>query len=582
MRLKGAVATLVFIMLLRHRHTFALFYPLVLWLAIGIGLVGCASGPRFVDSGASPKNDPAGWKFEQAPTSAASTPASTLPGIPIRLGHKGVQKWINYFTGRGRRYMHRYLERSQRYLGPMKKILREEGLPEDLVYLQFVESGFSSHAHSPAAAVGYWQFIRGTARRYALRVDSYVDERRDPVQSTRAAAQYFSYLYNMFGDWYLAMAAYNWGEGRVRRMVRKYNSKDYFAMARRRKMPRETREYVPKFMAAIEIAHHPKKYGFNNLNYQAPLSFDVVEVMEPISLHTWAKKLDVKYAEIKKLNPKYRTDYVPVGKGEIVELRVPQGMKEQGALALKDSRARKPRILAQGTWRYRIRRGDNLSTLARRYGTSVRKLLALNNMSKRSILRVGRHLRIPYRGGTRYVVAQQNARSREVLSSGNSTKHRVYRGETLSGIARRHKTTVAALQRVNALGRSTTIRVGQILKVPNRVTAPAVVHASGSTHRVRRGDTLYDLARRYRTSVQALRKANNLGRVSLIRAGQSLNIPGRRVLQSASTKKVHRVRKGDTISHVATRYGVSLWDILRLNNLRKSSVIFPGQVLRIR
>ncbi|MCB0362478.1 MAG: lytic transglycosylase domain-containing protein, partial [Bdellovibrionales bacterium] len=235
-----------------------------------------------------------------------SSPAQT-ENIPIEV-NKQVQKWVNYFQGRGRRYMETYLERSSRYLPMMKAELRKQGLPEDLVYVSLIESGFSHKANSHAAAVGYWQFIRETGKIYGLRIDQFVDERRDPVLSTQAAARYFKALHNLFGNWYLALASYNTGENRVKRLVMKHFTRDFWELAKRRRLPRETANYVPKFIAATLIAKSPELYGFKNLSYEPEFAHESIELEKPISLQKLASGMSaVSYEELHRLNPMFRT-----------------------------------------------------------------------------------------------------------------------------------------------------------------------------------------------------------------------------------------------------------------------------------
>ena len=177
-----------------------------------------------------------------------SDSGSDLDALPLEV-NRNVLQWIDYFQGRGRPHMERYLQRSTRYMPIMKKILKDNGLPEDLIYIALIESGFSSTAHSSAAAVGYWQFIKGTGRRYGLGIDSYIDERRDFVKSTQAAADYFKGLYNLFGAWYLAIASYNVGENRVKNLVMKNKTRDFWKLARENRLPDETSNYVPKILS---------------------------------------------------------------------------------------------------------------------------------------------------------------------------------------------------------------------------------------------------------------------------------------------------------------------------------------------
>ena len=240
-----------------------------------------------------------------------------------------VEVWIQYFTGRGRDNMKLYLERSTRYMQLMRSVLRESGLPDKLVYVAMIESGFSSKARSRAHAMGYWQFIEPTGRRYGLKVNHFVDERRDPLLSTQAAGEYLKDLYSLFGSWYLAMASYNAGEYRVNRAMMKYYTRDFWRLRKNKSIPRETREYVPKFMAAYLIAQNPKKYGFHSLNYQKPIQFESVAVHQPVSLKKLAKNLSLQYKDLRLLNPKYVTEYVPMEKKGATVIRVPLGFSEK-------------------------------------------------------------------------------------------------------------------------------------------------------------------------------------------------------------------------------------------------------------
>ena len=204
--------------------------------------------------------------------------------------HHKVDLWIRYFTGTGRELMQNYLERSTRYISLMKAIIKNQGLPEDLVYVALIESGFNSKAHSRSNAVGYWQFIKSTGRRFGLRIDHFVDERRDPELSTRAAVEFFKDLYSLFGSWHLSMASYNAGEYRVNRAMMKHYSRDFWHLIAKKSLPSETSNYVPKFIAARRIAADPAKYGFSTLQYQERLQYDTIPIIQSISL----KKLSAK------------------------------------------------------------------------------------------------------------------------------------------------------------------------------------------------------------------------------------------------------------------------------------------------
>ncbi|MBU4484917.1 lytic transglycosylase domain-containing protein, partial [bacterium] len=234
--------------------------------------------------------------------------------VPIIINEEVIQQ-INYFQGNGRRHFERYLERSGRYVPMMRKILKEHGLPEDLVYLALIESGFNLKAHSRARAVGPWQFIYWTGHRYGLKVDTWVDERCDPVKATHAAAGYLKALYNEFGDWYLAMAGYNAGEGKIRNAIKRYHSRDFWTLSGEgnRYLKPETRNYVPKFIAAVLMAKNPEEFGFDHVKLQPPLEYETVEIDSQTEIKVIAKLADTSVETIESLNSELRRWATPPG-----------------------------------------------------------------------------------------------------------------------------------------------------------------------------------------------------------------------------------------------------------------------------
>jgi len=370
-----------------------------------------------------------------------------------------VKKWENYFTGRGRQSMNRYLDRLPRYEALMKGILKEEGVPEELIYVALIESGFNSVARSHARAVGYWQFMRGTGKAYGLKQNWLVDERRDPVYSTRAAAAYLKGLYQAFGSWHLAMSSYNAGEHRVLRAVMGNMTREFWELHQRKQLPRETRDYVPKFIAAAKIASNPAKYGFSHVVGQAPFSFEEIKTTKGISLSKFAKNTGVSVAEIKRLNPTFKTDYAPIYRGTTTSIRVPIGRKKMALAALSKSYSTKKYVASSGKSYHRVKRGDNLSVIAKRYRTSVSTLKRLNGLTSRSIIRPGRKIKLP--GST--VVASSKRRSSKVsgqkLLAGKS--YRVRSGDNLSNIARRFDVSIRSLKKWNNLY-SSKIKIGQV------------------------------------------------------------------------------------------------------------------------
>ena len=424
-----------------------------------------------------------------------------------------VDKWINYFQTAGQDRMETYLSRSTRYILMMKNVLREYRLPEDLVYVAMIESGFSSMARSSANAVGYWQFIEGTGRRYGLKVNSYVDERRDPVLSTRAAAEYFKDLYGAFGSWHLALASYNTGEYRVGRSVIRYYTRDFWYLSSKRSLPRETVNYVPKFIAAVRISKNPKKFGFDKIDYQAPLEYDTVKLDFPVSLKKVAEKIGIEYKEMQQLNPRYRGEYVPVEEETII--RIPVGKQALVTSLLAECRMKKPKFVYSDHYWYRVRRGDTLYRLARRNKTTISTIRRMNKMSTRSILRAGRRIKLPY-----YNRVVQRKRNYTLAGS-----HIVKRGESLSAIAKRYKVKIGKLKKMNNLLSASVIHPGQVLKLVENKKRVLASSPSGKIHTVRRGETLIGIAKKYNVSLPLLMKKNELNFKSILVAGKRIIIP---------------------------------------------------------
>lgn len=488
-----------------------------------------------------------------------------------------VDKWVRYFQGRGRPYMEQYLSRSGRYLPMMKNVLRENGLPEDLVYIALIESGFSPRAHSKANAVGYWQFIRSTGKRFGMQIDTFTDERRDPVLSTRAAAEYFKALHNLLGDWHLAMASYNVGEGRVKRAVAKYRTKNFWELLKKRRaLPAETRNYVPKFIAATMIAKDPAKYGFPNIEYQDPLSYETVALQSPISLTKLATNLSVDVEELKLLNPKFRTDFVPIARGNETVIRIPVGRASDALAALSMSVTSQPKILQAEYYFYRVRRGDNLSTIARRHRTTVSQLRRLNDLSNRTLLRVGRRLKVPDPGGegVQYVTGDEEARTPSssgpvlAIQRKQKTYHVVRRGENLSVIARRYNLSMQEILSLNNLSNRSIIRKGQKLKVRPEPTSPSPKSAM-------KGKT--------RSIALASFKSNSAGKAHKVSKEIGKSTSGRHVAATSSrnTARKHVVRRGETLYEVSKKYGLSLNQLAKANNVRVNYRVLAGEKLLI-
>ncbi|HEX7088793.1 MAG TPA: LysM peptidoglycan-binding domain-containing protein [Longimicrobiales bacterium] len=362
-----------------------------------------------------------------------------------------VDYWIRFLRTKNHARTRLWLERSGRYAPMIRRELRARNMPQDLVYLALIESGFSPRAYSRAHAVGIWQFIAETGRRYGLEISPYVDERRDPIAATRAALDYLQDLYRRFGSWYLAAAAYNTGENRVERILRQRlggaRGHDSLFWKIDQYLPRETRDYVPLMLAAAHIAKEPHKYGFRNLKYHPPLEFDTVHVPGGVSLETAARAAGVGVGVVQELNPHLVRRMTPPGRAWT--LRIPRGRRD----LFVQNFARMPREERLAVVHHTVRRGETLSHIALRYGTTVQALRAANGWVHPRRLQVGQRLRVPTHGRV-----QRTARAA-------ARTHRVRRGDTLWDLARRYGVTIRQLQRWNGLGRRTRIYVGQVLRV---------------------------------------------------------------------------------------------------------------------
>jgi peptidoglycan lytic transglycosylase D len=300
-----------------------------------------------------------------------------------------VRYFIDTFCGKLRDFFVQALARSGKYIPMMATVLQDAGLPEDLVYLSLIESGFSTSAYSRAKAVGPWQFIRATGVRYGLRIDDWVDERRDPVKSTRAAAAYLKDLHQQFGEWFLAAAAYNAGERRVETALQRTNTSDYWDLTQRKtQLKLETRNYVPKFIAAALIAGEPEKYGFADLVYEAPVDYDEVTTHKPLTLTTIARLAQTTVANVKDLNPALVRNMTPPSEQGFT-LRLPTGSGEIFTQSYKNQYD-SPKVKVVS---YTVKKGETLAAIARRYHVRAAEIIEGNEL-KTAQLRAGQQLTI--------------------------------------------------------------------------------------------------------------------------------------------------------------------------------------------
>jgi membrane-bound lytic murein transglycosylase D len=394
-------------------------------------------------------------------------PEEDLPDsdIPLTFNSK-VEYFTRYFQNSARGSFAKWLSRSERYIPMMRTVLRKEGLPEDLVYLAMIESGFSPHAYSVASAVGPWQFMSETGKRYSLRIDSWIDERRDPLKSTVAAALYLKELYAMFNkDWYLAAAGYNAGENKILRAINMYNSRDFWELSKGGYLKRETKDYVPKLLAAAIVAKEPAKYGFADVAYLPPIEFDLVKIPSRTDLEVAAKACGVGIQTLRELNPELRRSCTPPDYPGY-ELKIPKGTG-----ALFEAEYSKIPESARYTERvrnvqYRAKRKDTLASIARRFKTTPQAIAELNNIGKAQHLR-GRLLTVPVQvqlaqAGAEAPQASPAPPEPKVEARVNFAKYyTVKRGDTLASLARRFNVTARILSAWNNLKMRVALRPGK-------------------------------------------------------------------------------------------------------------------------
>lgn len=397
----------------------------------------------------------------QGITASRTTLASSVNGSIPLVENQWVAREIKSFQTVERRAFEESYRRSGQYMDMILAELRKEGLPEQLAWIPVIESSFKPRALSRARALGMWQFIRSTGYRYGLKQDKYVDERMDPLKATRAAIRYMIELHTMFGDWTTAIAAYNCGEAAVQRVIRAQKV-DYFdsfwdIFAN---LPFETARHVPRFIATLHIVGDPAKYGFTLPTPDPPVAFDTVKVDAAVKLGTLSQNLGLDPAVLVSLNSELRHDSTP---NYPYDLRVPAGYGDRCLACI----ASLPQYIPPDvvTDRHTVRPGDTLGAIARRYRTSVEAIKRLNGL-RSNLIRVGRVLRVPSRGGVEAPPA--GAAAPTTAQPGETVTYVVKNGDNLFQIAKNHRTTVEAIKSANSLasdilfvGQKLTIQVGK-------------------------------------------------------------------------------------------------------------------------
>ncbi|MCB9553753.1 MAG: LysM peptidoglycan-binding domain-containing protein [Myxococcales bacterium] len=555
----------------------------------------------------------------------APPPITPLDGFAVPVVLNGpVRDFIDFFQQRGRFIYAGWWARMHRYQPLIRPILEEAGVPPELIYVCMIESGFDPDAVSRAAAVGQWQFVQSTGTEYGLRLDDWVDERRDPIKAARAAARHFKDLHARFGSWPLALAAYNAGVGSISRAMARANTNDYWRLAALGAIPGDATRYVPKVMAAMIIGRDPARYGFGEVRPEAALSFGVVEVPGGLDLESLARSADVPYAALAELNPELRRGFTPPD-GDAYPLRVPSEGVERLLAAVDAFEKRRPGVFVE----HRVRFGERLRDVALAYGVRQRTLRRLNGLGRAEpeagqvlvIPKVDKKppgepiellvvtdpalaFDVPGRVPVYFPVRQRTELERIAAFFGVGPGHlalwngldpnapvvrgmvlRIYvppdfdRGSALLVDARRAVEVAAGTEAAdNALAHAQKER------------SPALKRVS---HTVKSGENLWTIARRHGVTVSTLCAENGLDPGDGLSVGQTLKVPkldaprprgkaaGRRAKAGARGRTRYTVRSGDNLSKIARKFDVGLNALRRANGMRGDAKLRPGQKLMI-
>ena len=550
----------------------------------------------------------------------------TTGPFPLTLNSR-VQSYIDYYSGPARRDFARWIRRGGLYRPMIMSKLREHGMPPELYYLCMIESGFNPRARSHAGAKGLWQFIRSTGRKFGLNNNYWMDERYDPEKSTDAALTFLAYLYDMFGDWYLAAASYNAGEGRVYYGKRATGCDDYWCLCDRKVIRLETRGYLPKIIAANIISNHPERYGFENVEPLPPLRYSKVKVDDALDLGTAAKCAGVSKRDIEELNPELNQFCTPPGMRGY-ELKVPAGTARRFRAAYNNLTPGEKRPFKV----HKVARGESLRKVAAGYNTSYKMIAAMNGMASEDFLLEGQDLIVPVPKHARYNPTKRpppvyRPGTGNVPRDGDKLTYVVEPGDSLWDIANYFNVSVADLKKWNNIKDPASIQYNDVIvvytdedKAPRRSGTPKI---SGRTktfeYTVRPGDRCFFIAQHYGIHSMNIVEQNGLDKNCTIRPGQlltltvpekatatmpptsdgyengasggsassstycaPLDVTKKPVSGPAGSKKiVYRVEKGDSLWEIARDHDVHVSEILAWNGLAEGVVINPGHELAV-
>ena len=555
------------------------------YLAIpAVLLLSAACAPRAVSIGAAPASAPAPAEAPR-PSPPADTLEEIGEGFalgesrPIVIGpdllgdraydlpmqaNEWVRMELEFLVHQRHDVVRGWMERAERYAGFARDVFASYGIPRDLHHLGMIESGYRPTVRSHAGAVGIWQFMPATGRGMGLRIDSLVDERMDPVRSTHAAARHLRQLYRQFGDWSLAAAAYNAGGGRISRGMQRFGARDFWQLAQRGDLAQETRHYVPRLYATTIIAKDPVRFGYAPPSGPArPFAYDSILVDLPTPLPVLAEAGGITLAELVDLNPHLVRQIAP----RDYKVWVPAGRGPAMQTSFLESEFRR----RGGYGTYRVREGDSLDGLARASGLSVDAIRSMNLSTNLDRLRPGDRLRM-YADAARVLEQRPAARTASTASSSSSTRATERSGSSSARASERSASSSSSSSSSASSTSRSTSAAGPRASSSSSASSSA---AAGRSHTVGDGETLWGIARRYGVTVDAVKAANGMERET-IRPGQTLRIP-----PDPSAPREHVVEPGETLWGIARRYETTVDALRRANELSGSAQIQPGQTLSI-
>ncbi len=473
--------------------------------------------------------------------------------FPVVL-NKQVEMYLQFFQNDFREQFAEWLRKSAIYMPIMEASLAEAGLPRDLVYLAMIESGYNPLACSRSMAVGLWQFMEGTGTQYNLEIDKYVDERRNPEKSTQAAVAFLADLYKEFGDWHLAVAAYNGGPGKIRNGLTKYNVDNFWDLASKDYLALETKRYVPKLIAALIIAKQPEKFGFTQLAYYTPPRYDVINVSPGMGLEAVALITNSSTEKIKQLNHELRQNRTPPNVAGY-EVKIPYATS---ALAMKNL----PRLhstVATNYKTHKIGKRDTLSSICSKYDVNKTTLLKVNNL-RNGTLSFGQNLRIPF-NTISYQLLSENIAKVKAANLDKMVMHQVKQGETISKISKLYNVPPELVLSWNHIKNEKSIKIGQQLALY-----------------IDQHDALVAGEKRSRIGVEKTAGLEKSQKLVLKAEKRKAHITEVRASDSYAS---YNVQGGDTLYTISQKFSASTSEIKKWNNM-KSDLIYPGDILKLK